>query len=84
MPGKPSCGARNSFRSPSLARISTAAPDSVRFIAHRARSQSQPAPFGARVRVDQAKKREDRFFCLPSMAEKEGLEPSRRLPDLRP
>ncbi len=65
--------------------FSTAAPTPARCIRRRRRSQALPAPFGARVQSPLKRKtsrRPDGRRLV--LAEKEGFEPSRRLPDLLP
>ena len=65
--------------------FSTAAPTPARCIRRRRRSQALPAPFGARVQSPLTRKtsrRPDGRRLV--LAEKEGFEPSRRLPDLLP
>ena len=65
--------------------FSTAAPTPARCIRRRRRSQALPAPFGARVQTQLKRKtsrRPDGRRLV--LAEKEGFEPSRRLPDLLP
>ena len=58
--------------------FSTAAPLIARFLRHRRRSQSTPAPSGARVRIPSRQQKSHRPLDGGYAAEKEGFEPSRR------
>ena len=83
---RPSCGAQNRPRSCVAAGFDRCAspcslfpaPRALRRRCPRLRRSGSSCHFSAKSRKDRP------FACLFCLAEKEGLEPSRRLPDLRP